>query len=74
VGGVIEPRNHIEVRGADVLPIDGRQYRQRRFRESLVAPRGQRSQARTQVSMRENREIPWSPVVPTDASSYGFAG
>ena len=24
--------------------------------------RGQRSQARTQVSMRENREIPWLPV------------
>jgi hypothetical protein len=36
--------------------------------------RGQRSQARTQVSMRENREIPRSPAVPTDASSYGFAG
>ena len=36
--------------------------------------RGQRSQARTQISMRENREIPRSPAVPTDASSYGFAG
>ena len=38
VGGVIEPRNLIEVRGADVLPIGGRQHRQRRFRESLVDP------------------------------------
>ena len=36
--------------------------------------RGQRSQARTQISMRENREIPRSPVVPPDASSHGFAG
>jgi hypothetical protein len=24
--------------------------------------------------MRENREISWSPAVPTDASSFGFAG
>jgi hypothetical protein len=38
VGGAIEPRNLIEVRGADVLPIDGRQHRQRRFRELLVDP------------------------------------
>jgi len=38
VGGAIEPRNLIEVRGADVLPIGGRQYRQRRYRESLVDP------------------------------------
>jgi hypothetical protein len=38
VGGAIEPRNFIEVRGADVLPIGGRQHRQRRFRESLVDP------------------------------------
>jgi hypothetical protein len=38
VGGVIEPRNLIEVRGADVLPIDGRQHRWRRFREPLADP------------------------------------
>ena len=38
VGGAIEPRNLIEVRGADVLPIGGRQYHLRRFRESLVDP------------------------------------
>src|ERR1700694_1818270 len=38
VGGAIEPRNLIEVQGADVLPIGGRKYQQRLFRESLVDP------------------------------------
>ena len=38
VGGAIEPRNLIEVRGADVLPIGGRQHRLQRYRELLVDP------------------------------------
>lgn len=33
-------------------------------------PRGRRTQARTKVSMRGNREVPCSPVVPLDASSW----
>jgi hypothetical protein len=44
VGGVIEPRNYISVRGADVLLIGGRRCCQRRFRESVVDP------ARSEIS------------------------
>jgi hypothetical protein len=62
-GGVIEPRNSIEVQGADAFP---------RVRKAILlaalfasrwrALRGRRSQARTTSSMRENREISWSPA------------
>jgi hypothetical protein len=54
VGGAIEPRNLIEVRGADVLPIGERQHRRRRFRESLVDP------ARSEIP-----GITMSPPVPS---------
>jgi hypothetical protein len=36
--------------------------------------RGQRTWARTEVSMRENREVPWLPVVSMDASSWMVRG
>lgn len=32
--------------------------------------RGRRTQARTKISMRGNREVPCSPVVSSDASSW----
>jgi hypothetical protein len=32
--------------------------------------RGQRAWARTEISMRENREVPRSPTVSTDAPSW----
>src|SRR3974377_1755160 len=38
-GWAIEPRNQL-VRGADAVPWRGRQYWQRRFRESLSNPAG----------------------------------
>ena len=36
--------------------------------------RGQRTWARTEVSMRENREVPRSPAVSIDASSWMVRG
>src|SRR5919109_1631808 len=60
VGGVIEPRNLIEVRGADVLPIGGRQHRQRRYRESLVDPARSESPG-THASLHARE--PGDPVV-----------
>jgi len=39
------------------------------FASRWWALRGRRSQARTTSSMRENREIPWSPVGVDDAPS-----
>jgi hypothetical protein len=38
------------------------------------ALRGRRSQARTTSSMRENREISWSPVSVDDAPSWMVRG
>jgi hypothetical protein len=63
VGGVIEPRNSIEVQGADAFPC----VRKAILLAALCASRwralrGRRSQARTTSSMRENREISWSPA------------
>ena len=46
----------------------------RAFASGRWTPRGRRPGACTRVSGRENREIPRSPAVPTDASPYGFAG
>ena len=37
-------------------------------------PRGRRTQARTKISMRGNREIPCLPVVSLDASSWMVRG
>jgi len=36
--------------------------------------RGQRAWARTEISLRENREVPRSPVVSTDALSWMVRG
>ena len=36
--------------------------------------RGRRTQARTTSSMRENREIPWSPAGVDDAPSWMVRG
>jgi hypothetical protein len=63
VGGVIEPRNSMEVRGADAFPC----VRKAILLAALFASRwwtlrGRRAQACTTSSMRENREISWSPA------------
>jgi hypothetical protein len=61
-GWVIEPRNGL-VRGADALAIGGRPHRGQRYRELLADPARSKSLCMRGVSGRENREIPWSPVV-----------
>ena len=62
-GRAIEPRNH-RVRGADAVYEAGRQHRQRRYRESLAGPARSETLRMHGTSMRENREIPRSPVRP----------
>jgi hypothetical protein len=60
-GRAIEPRNH-RVRGADVVYENGRQHRQQRYREVLVGPARSENHGMYGTSMRENREVPRSPV------------
>jgi|NGEPerStandDraft_6_1074524.scaffolds.fasta_scaffold44685_2 hypothetical protein len=60
-GWAIEPRNQ-GIRGADAVVISGRPYRQQRFRELLADPARSKNLRMYGVSMRENREIPHSPV------------
>ena len=60
-GRAIEPRNH-RVRGADAVYGSGRQHRQWRYRESLVGPARSETLCMYGTFMRENREVPRSPV------------
>ena len=61
-GGVIEPRNETEAPGADVLVRAEGNTAGGVYRESLVDPARSESSCTYGVSMRENREIPWSPT------------
>jgi RNA-directed DNA polymerase len=61
VGWAIEPRNNGS-RGADALEMSGRQHRWRRYRESSAGPARSKNLCMRGISMRENREIPWSPA------------
>jgi hypothetical protein len=60
-GWAIEPRNHL-VRGADVVPRNGRPYRWQRYRELPGDPARSENLRMHGISMRENREVPHSPV------------
>jgi hypothetical protein len=60
-GRAIEPRNH-RVRGADAVYGSGRQHCQWRYRELLVGPARSENHGMYGTSMRENREVPRSPV------------
>ena len=60
-GWASEPRNDSN-RGADALVNSGRQHRGRRYREPLADPAGSRNLRMRGISMRENREVPRSPV------------
>ena len=60
-GWAIEPRNH-RVRGADAVTRSGRQHRRQRYRELSADPARSKNLCMHGVSMRENREIPRSPV------------
>ncbi len=62
VGWAIEPRNlHLD-RGADALLRSGRPCRWRRYRESLGGPARSENLGTHGSFMRENREVPRSPV------------
>jgi hypothetical protein len=60
-GRAIEPRNHW-VRGADTVVVCGRQHRWRRYRESSGGPARSENHGMYGIFMRENREIPGSPI------------
>jgi len=60
-GWAIEPRNHL-VRGADAVSRGGRPHRRQRYRELSANPARSENPCMYGVSMRENREIPRSPV------------
>jgi hypothetical protein len=57
-GWANEPRKLNKVRGADAVTTGGRQYRQRRYRESLLDPARSENLGTYGVSVRENREVP----------------
>jgi hypothetical protein len=65
-GWAIEPRNQCFV-GADDVVVGGRQHRRSRFRELPADPARSKNLGMHGVSMRENREVPWSPVPVDDA-------
>ena len=60
-GRAIEPRNH-RVRGADAVYGSGRQHLQQRYRELRAGPARSETPCMYGTSMRENREVPRSPV------------
>jgi hypothetical protein len=60
-GRVIEPRNPLD-RGADAVDRSGRPHRQERYRELLADPARSKTPCMRGISMRENREIPYSPA------------
>jgi hypothetical protein len=60
-GWAIEPRNQ-GIRGADAVIRGGRPRRRQRFRELPADPARSKNLCMYGISMRENREIPRSPV------------
>jgi hypothetical protein len=61
-GWAIEPRNQRN-RGADAVPVGGRQHRRRRDCEALADPARSENLCMYGAFMSENRESPRSPVV-----------
>jgi RNA-directed DNA polymerase len=60
-GWAIEPRNQGDW-GADAVNQSGRPHRRQRYRELLTDPARSKNLCMHGISMRENREIPPSPV------------
>ena len=74
VGRAIDPRNQWH-RGADAVMKRGRQHRRQCYRELLMDPARSKTPGMRGSSVRENREVPWSPVVVVDdASSWMVRG
>ena len=61
VGRAIEPRKNLGP-GCRRFQICGRQHRRQRYRELLVGPARSETPSMYGTSMRENREVPRSPV------------
>ena len=60
-GWAIEPRNH-HLRGADAVSRGGRPHRRQRYRELPADPARSKNLCMHGISLRENREVPRSPV------------
>jgi hypothetical protein len=60
-GWAIEPRNPWS-RGADAVAKGGRQHRRQRYRELPADPARSKTPGMRGSSVRENREVPRSPV------------
>jgi hypothetical protein len=60
-GWASEPRNQLH-RGADAVPVGGRQHRRRRYRESSEDPARSGNLRMHGALMSENRESPRSPL------------
>jgi hypothetical protein len=71
-GTDIEPRNHID-RGADAVHFGGRQNGMVRHRKHHHGPARSKTRSMREISMRENREIPWLPVLDGEAGRIGKA-
>ena len=69
-GWAIEPRNQTD-RGADAVHLGGKQHDRQRYRELSAGPARPKTPRTHRISMRENREVPWSPglMVGPDASA-----
>ena len=67
-GWAIEPRKHSN-QGADAVDKRGRRDRWSRYREWLPGPAWSKNLCMHGISMRENREVPRSPVPVDDAPS-----
>jgi hypothetical protein len=61
VGRAIEPRKNLGP-GCRRFQIGGRQHRRQRYRELSAGPARSKNPCMRGISMRENREIPCSPV------------
>ena len=61
VGRAIEPRKNLSS-GCRRCQICGRQHRRQRYRKLLSGPARSKNPCMRGVSMRENREVPCSPV------------
>src|SRR5215211_3144207 len=73
-GWAIEPRNQWH-RGADVVTKGGRPHRRQRYRELSADPARSETPGMCGSSIRENREVPRSPVaVIDDAPSWMVRG
>src|SRR5919106_896683 len=61
VGRAIEPRKNLGL-GCRRFQIGGRQHQRQRYRELLLGPARSKNPCMRGTSMRENREVPCSPV------------